>query len=72
MCFEPICNHWLFFDELQSTITMCLKCWEKITNPLALVNLIDDDFGIKFKSLLIVFSLIGSEEGVSIFEEYNK
>jgi hypothetical protein len=27
---------------------MCLKCREEVTNPLAQVNLIDDDFGIAF------------------------
>ncbi len=42
-------NHWLFFDALESTITMCLKCWGKVRNPLALVNLINDDFGIVFE-----------------------
>jgi hypothetical protein len=26
-------SHWLFFDALQSTITMCLKFMEEITNP---------------------------------------
>jgi hypothetical protein len=28
---------------------MCLKCREAITNPLAQVSLIDDDFGIAFE-----------------------
>jgi hypothetical protein len=28
---------------------MCLKCWGKVRNPLALVNLINDDFGIVFE-----------------------
>jgi hypothetical protein len=33
---------------------MCLKCWGKVTNPLALINLIDDDFGIAFELSLFV------------------
>ncbi len=34
-----------------STITMCIKCREKFTNPLAQINLIDDDYGIAFDLL---------------------
>jgi hypothetical protein len=47
-------SHWLCFDALQSAITMCLKFMEKITNPFALVNSIDDDFGIAFDLFLFV------------------
>jgi hypothetical protein len=45
-------SHKLFFDALQSAITMCLKFMEKITNPFALVNFIDDDFEIVFHLFL--------------------
>jgi len=38
----------IYIDKF-STITMCLKCWGKVTNPLAFINLIDDDFGIAFE-----------------------
>jgi len=37
------------FDALQSTITRCLKCKEKVTNPLAQINLIENDYGIAFE-----------------------
>jgi hypothetical protein len=30
---------------------MCIKCREKFTNPLAQINLIDDDYGIAFDLL---------------------
>jgi hypothetical protein len=42
-------NHRLLFDALQSAITMYLKLREEITNPFALVSLIDDDSLIVFK-----------------------
>jgi hypothetical protein len=41
-------NHWLLSYALQFVITMCLKFKEKIINPFAQVNLIDDDSGIAF------------------------
>ncbi len=63
---NQFCNHWLFFDELQSTITMCLKCWGKVTNPLALVNLIDDDFGITFE--LSLFAIHVKKEVCDVLE----
>jgi hypothetical protein len=31
---------------------MCVKCREKVTNPLAQTNLIDDDYGIVFDLFL--------------------
>jgi hypothetical protein len=36
---------------------MCLKFKEEIANPFALVNLIDDDFGIIFESSLFVSNI---------------
>jgi hypothetical protein len=37
-----------------------LKCREEVTNPLAQVNLIDDDFGIAFE--LTLFAIIIKKE----------
>jgi hypothetical protein len=50
-------SHWLLFDALQSTITICLKCKELVTNPLAQVNLIDDEFWITFELSLFVTNI---------------
>jgi hypothetical protein len=36
---------------------MCLKCREEVTNPLAQVNLIDDDFGIAFELTLFAINI---------------
>jgi hypothetical protein len=36
---------------------MCLKCRKKITNPLAQVSLIDDDFGIAFALFFFVTNI---------------
>jgi hypothetical protein len=57
-CISPIVNscvlnqyniHWVLSDALHSTITMCLKCKEEATNPLAQISLIDDDSAIAFE-----------------------
>ncbi len=37
-----------------------LKCRKEVTNPLAQVNLIDDDFGIAFE--LTLFAIIIKKE----------
>jgi hypothetical protein len=50
-------NHWLLFNALQSTITLCLKFKEEITNPFALINLIDDDYEIAFELSLFVSNI---------------
>jgi hypothetical protein len=39
---------------------MCLKCKEGVTNPLAQVSLIDDDFGIAFEFFFLLPILEGS------------
>jgi len=39
---------------------MCLKFKEKITNPLAQINLIDDDFGITLELFLLLATSKGS------------
>jgi hypothetical protein len=36
---------------------MCLKCKEKVTNPFAQVNLIDDDYKIVFKFFIFVINI---------------
>jgi hypothetical protein len=36
---------------------MCIKCKEKVTNPLAQVNLIDDDYGIAFDVFLFATNI---------------
>jgi hypothetical protein len=36
---------------------MCLKCREEVTNPLAQVNLIDDDFRIAFELTLFAINI---------------
>jgi len=36
---------------------MCLKFKEKITNPLAQINLIDDDFGITLELFFVVCNI---------------
>jgi len=48
-------SHWVFYDALQYAITMCLKLREKIINPYALVNLIDDDFSDYFLIIFVCF-----------------
>ncbi len=50
-------NHWLLSNALQSAITMCFKFKEEITNPSALVSLIDDDFGIAYELSLFVSNI---------------
>jgi hypothetical protein len=45
---------------------MCLKCKEKVTNPLAQVNLIDDNFGIAFE--LILFAINIKKEVCDVLE----
>jgi hypothetical protein len=50
-------GHWLLSNALQSTIIMCLKLKEKITNPFALVNLIGDDSRIAFELLLFTSNI---------------
>ncbi len=50
-------SHWLLFEALRSTITMCLKWWEEVTNPPTQVSLIDDDFGIGFELILFVINI---------------
>jgi hypothetical protein len=47
----------LFFDALQFAITMYSKFKEQITNPLAQVNLINDDYGITFELFWNLFFL---------------
>jgi hypothetical protein len=47
-------SHWLLFDALHSTITMCLKFKDEITNPSPLVSLINDDSKIAFELSLFV------------------
>jgi hypothetical protein len=48
----------LFSNALESTIIICLKCKEKITNPFAwAINLIDDDFGIVFEFSLFTSNI---------------
>jgi hypothetical protein len=48
-------SHWLFSDALQSTITICLKFKEEITNPSTLISLIDDDSRISFELSFVCF-----------------
>jgi hypothetical protein len=36
---------------------MCLKCKEEVTNPLAQVNLIDDDFVMAFELTLFAINI---------------
>jgi hypothetical protein len=43
---------------------MCLKCRKKITNPLAQVSLIDDDFGIGFVLFLFATNIKKEFRGV--------
>jgi hypothetical protein len=50
-------SHWLLYDALQFAITMCLKLKEEIINPSALVNLIDDGFGIAFELSLFASNM---------------
>jgi hypothetical protein len=50
-------NHWLLFDALQSTITMCLKFKEEIANPSTLVSLIDDGSRIALELSLFVSNI---------------
>ncbi len=47
---------------------MCLKCRKKITNPLAQVSLIDDDFGIGF--VLFLFATNIKKEFRGVLEWY--
>jgi len=48
-------SHWLFYDPSQSTITIYLKFKEEITNPSALISLIDDDSRITFELSFVCF-----------------
>ncbi len=64
-------------NALQCAITMCLKRKEKVINPLAQVNLIDDNFGIAFE--LIFFAINIKKEVcdvlelfISFFQRYEK
>jgi hypothetical protein len=50
-------SHWLLFDALHSTITMCLKFKEEITNPSTLVSWIDDDSKITFELSLFASNI---------------
>jgi len=43
---------------------MCLKCTKKVTNPLALVNLIDDDFKITSKFCFFAINIMKEVCGV--------
>ncbi len=52
------------FDALQSTITMCLKCKEKVTNPLAQINLIENEYGIAFELFLFPINIKKKVYGV--------
>jgi hypothetical protein len=47
----------LCFDAPQFAITMYSKFKEEVTNPLAQVNLIDDDYGLflNFFGILVFF-----------------
>jgi hypothetical protein len=36
---------------------MCLKCKEEVTNPLAQVSLINDDYGIAFELFLLAINI---------------
>jgi hypothetical protein len=46
------------FNALQYAITICLKCGEEVTNPLAQVILIDDDFGIAFEFFFFLLPIL--------------
>ncbi len=50
-------SHQLLSDALQSTIIMCLKFKEKMTNPYAPITLINDDYGITLKLYLFVSNI---------------
>ncbi len=51
-------------EALQSTITMCLKWWEEITNPPTQVNMIDDDSSIGFELALFATNIKKEVYGV--------
>ncbi len=57
-------SHWLLFEALQPTFTMCLKWWEEVTNPPTQVNLIDNDFGICFELTLFATNIKKEVYGV--------
>jgi hypothetical protein len=61
-------NHWLFSHTLQFAITMCLKCKEEVTNPLAQVSLIDNDYIIAFE--LFMFATNIKKEICDVLEPF--
>jgi hypothetical protein len=61
-------NYWLLFDVLQSTITMCLKYREEITNPPTPINLTSDDFEIAFELSLFVINI--KKDICNVFKSY--
>ncbi len=62
-------SHWLLFNALQSIITMCLKCREKVTNPPTQVNFINDCYnGIVFK--LSLFTTNIKKEVVGVLDSF--
>jgi len=36
---------------------MCFKCKEEVTNPLAQINLIENDYGIAFELFLLAINI---------------
>jgi hypothetical protein len=47
---------------------MCLKCREKVTNPLAQINLIENDYGIAFE--LFLFAINIKRKVYGVFESF--
>jgi hypothetical protein len=47
----------MFWHNVLSTITMCIKLMENFTNPSILINLIDDYFGIAFELFLLASNI---------------
>jgi hypothetical protein len=47
---------------------MCLKCRKNVTNPLAQVNLIDDDLGIAFELFLFATNINMKKEVCGVLE----
>jgi hypothetical protein len=47
---------------------MCLKCREEVTNPHAIVNLIDDDSKIAFE--LLLFDINIKKEVCGVLESF--
>jgi hypothetical protein len=43
---------------------MCLKCKEKVTNPLAQINLIENEYGIAFELFLFPINIKKKVYGV--------